>query len=62
LFPKTRQPKGSRVLRRKAKEVVENRVLGEMRTYPDLVDVVFDHRPGKISLGHFTYGVQRLEE
>ena len=22
--------------------------------YPDLVDVVFDHRPGVVSCGHFT--------
>jgi len=28
--------------------------------YPDLVDVQFDHRPGEISRGHFTDGVQEL--
>jgi len=25
--------------------------------YPDLVDVLFDHRPERISHGHFTEGV-----
>lgn len=27
--------------------------------YPDLCDVVFDHRPNEVSKGHFTYGVKR---
>jgi hypothetical protein len=26
--------------------------------YPDLVDVVFDHRPDAVSRGHFTDGVK----
>ena len=26
--------------------------------YPDLVDVVFDHRPERVSHGHFTSGVE----
>jgi len=26
-------------------------------TYPDLVDVRFDHRPDRVSEGHFTDGV-----
>ncbi len=30
--------------------------------YPDLVDVVFDHRPFAVSNGHFTSGVKILEE
>jgi hypothetical protein len=30
--------------------------------YEDLVDVLFDHRPERISHGHFTYGIQLLEE
>jgi hypothetical protein len=30
-------------------------------TYPDLVDVVFDHRPEYISHGHFGDGVEKLE-
>lgn len=30
--------------------------------YPDLVDVVFDHRPEQISKGHFTTGVIALGE
>jgi hypothetical protein len=28
--------------------------------YPDLIDVVFDHRPEKVSKGHFTTGVEKL--
>jgi len=28
--------------------------------YDDLVDVEFDHRPGEITKGHFTYGVKLL--
>lgn len=28
--------------------------------YPDLVDVLFDHRPGEESCGHFTNGVEVL--
>jgi len=28
--------------------------------YPDLVDVLFDHRPEHISHGHFTNGVEVL--
>jgi hypothetical protein len=28
--------------------------------YPDLVDVVFDHRPKTESCGHFTNGVETL--
>lgn len=30
--------------------------------YPDLVDVVFDHRPNEISKGHFTNGVEVICE
>lgn len=30
--------------------------------YPDLIDVVFDHHPEKVSKGHFTDGVKKLEE
>lgn len=26
--------------------------------YPDLLDVVFDHRPGEVSRGHFTEYVE----
>lgn len=33
-------------------------VLGELCTYTDLVDVVFDHRPNKISHGHFTNSIK----
>ena len=29
-------------------------------TYPDLVDVLFDHRPKQESKGHFTNGVKSL--
>jgi len=29
--------------------------------YPDLVDILFDHRPN-ISYGHFTNGVIKIEE
>lgn len=32
----------------------------EPAKYPDCVDVEFDHRSGKISKGHFTYGVYLL--
>jgi hypothetical protein len=28
------------------------------RTYPDLVDVIFDHRPEQVSTAHFTSGVK----
>lgn len=28
--------------------------------YPDLVDVVFDHRPNEVSKGHFTEGVKEI--
>lgn len=28
--------------------------------YPDLVDLLFDHRPEQSSYGHFTHGVRRL--
>ena len=28
--------------------------------YPDLVDVVFDHEPDRVSHGHFTHGVELL--
>lgn len=31
-------------------------------TYPDLCDVLFDHRPEEVSKAHFTYGVRPLEE
>lgn len=30
-------------------------------TYPDLVDVLFDHQPDRVSRGHFTYGVELIE-
>jgi hypothetical protein len=30
--------------------------------YSDLVDVVFDHRPDKVSTGHFTNGVKVIGE
>jgi hypothetical protein len=30
--------------------------------YPDLVDVVFDHRPLTVSTGHFTNCVTRLDK
>jgi len=30
--------------------------------YPDLVDVVFDHRPERVSCGHFTYGVKAFKD
>jgi hypothetical protein len=30
--------------------------------YPDLVDVVFDHRPDNISRGHFTSGVVVIKD
>lgn len=30
--------------------------------YPDCIDVVFDHRPGKVSHGHFTKAARRLIE
>ncbi len=30
--------------------------------YPDLVDVLFDHRPERVSKGHFTDGVHLLYE
>ncbi len=33
--------------------------LGE---YLDLVDVIFDHRPDQVSHGHFTSGVDTLEQ
>jgi hypothetical protein len=29
--------------------------------YPDLVDVVFDHRPARISRGHFTTSVRWIQ-
>ena len=32
----------------------------EVWKYPDLVDVQFDHRPERISHGHFTTGVKNL--
>lgn len=28
--------------------------------YPDLIDVLFDHRPNRISEGHFTEGAKIL--
>jgi hypothetical protein len=30
--------------------------------YPDLCDVLFDHRPKEVSKGHFTYGVKLIEK
>ena len=30
--------------------------------YPDLCDVVFDHRPESVSKGHFTDGIRLLED
>lgn len=30
--------------------------------YPDLVDVVFDHRPYKVSRGHFTERIRPLSK
>ena len=30
------------------------------RTYPDVIDVVFDHRPGEVSKMHFTKAVKPL--
>lgn len=32
------------------------------RTYPDLIDVLFDHRPESVSKGHFTSGAKVLDE
>jgi len=32
------------------------------RIYPDCIDVVFDHRPGKVSHGHFVEAARRLIE
>lgn len=29
--------------------------------YPDLVDVIFDHRPGIVSRGHFTSGIKLID-
>ncbi len=29
-------------------------VSGSLGPYPDLIDVVFDHRPEEVSKGHFT--------
>lgn len=34
---------------------------GLTRHYPDLVDVLFDHRPERVSRGHFTSGVELIE-
>jgi hypothetical protein len=31
---------------------------GCLAIYPDLVDVLFDHRPGRVSGGHFTRTVE----
>jgi hypothetical protein len=28
--------------------------------YPDVVDIIFDHRPDKVSRGHFTDAVESL--
>ena len=28
--------------------------------YPDLIDVLFDHRLGRVSVGHFTRCVERI--
>ena len=30
--------------------------------YPDLIDVIFDHKPNKISKAHFTYGAIIIKE
>ena len=30
------------------------------RIYDDLVDVIFDHRPERVSKGHFTYAVSLI--
>ena len=30
-------------------------------TYPDVCDVVFDHRPQEVSKSHFTWGIRHLE-
>ena len=35
---------------------------GDGLIYSDLIDVVFDHRPGQVSNGHFTGGVKFVEE
>ena len=32
----------------------------EAGKYPDLVDIVFDHEPNKISHGHFTCGIKEI--
>jgi hypothetical protein len=34
-------------------------VLGHSVAYPDLCDVIFDYDPGKMSFGHFTYGIKK---
>lgn len=34
--------------------VTLNSETGQMMHYPDLIDVVFDHRPDEVSCGHFT--------
>jgi hypothetical protein len=33
---------------------------GRIWTYEDCVDVIFDHRPERVSKGHFTSGVRKL--
>lgn len=37
----------------------EDLILGP---YESMVDVVFDHRPNEIDRGHFTWGIQLIEE
>ncbi len=34
----------------------------QLGPYEDLVDVVFDHRPEKVSHGHFTSGTKPIQE
>ncbi len=29
--------------------------------YPDLIDVVFDHRPERVSVGHFCENIKEIE-
>lgn len=41
--------------------IQENRPNYEVWKYPDLVDVLFDHRPERVSHGHFTDGVKDLK-
>ena len=30
--------------------------------YPDLLDVIFDHEPNRVSCGHFTYLVELMSD